>query len=159
MCFAVLACSQPMLESYGCACMSRTYTTQEIAEYRALAARNDIEGLWEMRTYYQWRAWEHPTGDPDYVREMAESDAYLNRLIELGDVRAIKTRLESLYWDLNEEGAPLADRKRAYADAVSLLDEHRQIATTHTDIHDPDRPVVSMRTALDSSLEALKAEE
>lgn len=95
----IAGCSQSAFETYGCACASRTYTTEEIADYRAGAARGDINALAEMQEYHIWRMDAQPVNSDKYRREEKLQRAYFERRIRLHDPKALDDEVHRLVYD------------------------------------------------------------
>lgn len=116
----IAACSQPMLETYGCACASRTYTKEEIDGYRAGAARNDPAALAQMAEYYLvWRASDHPVGSAELGREQAIGEAFRQRALAAHEPRTVNDEVEQLLFEAADDhatpGQQLSLLKRAQA--------------------------------------------
>ncbi|MFT4027055.1 MAG: hypothetical protein QM676_09680 [Novosphingobium sp.] len=116
----IAACSQSALETYGCACESRSYTAEEIAGYRAGAARNDLRSLREMQEYYQWRRDDQPLGSQPYKENERLVQEYLNRRLALFDPGAMQGEFERYMLRSLDDG--LAPQER-----IDLLKRARDV--------------------------------
>jgi hypothetical protein len=138
----IAACSQSVLETYGCACASRSYTKEEIAGYRSAAAKNDLKALAEMEEYYMWRGGELPDNSTQKKKEQKLERSYRLRRLDLNDPVALEDELDHLisggtYWaETNTK-----DRERALLKAKDYATRLSNDTWTH-DIWDPKRPQI-----------------
>lgn len=148
----VAACSQSALETYGCACESRTYAQEEIEGYRAGAARNDLKALAEMQEYHMWRSEEHQPGSREYKLEAAAEEGFRQRRIALRDPEAIKDEVDRLLYDEAFEeisqSQRLANLKRAHALSEYLVGDGQQML----DFKNDGRPWIATRDYISREL-------
>lgn len=149
------ACSQSVLETYGCACVSRTYTKEEIEGYRTGAARNDLKALAEMQEYHMWRSQDHHPNSEKYKRETAAEEGFRQRRIALRDPEAIDEEVNRLLYDAAFEDMPksaqLANLQRAQVLSKHLVGDGLEML----DYGDDDRQLISTRDYIDRELNAL----
>ena len=154
-CLLVVGCSQSALETYGCACASRTYTAEELAGYRAGAARGELPALEEMEEYYHWRAAEHDRETPDYVREDRQRRHYRALRIARKDPDVLTEEADSLMMAAAFDDLP---RDRQLASLRRARDYIRQIPhpTRVIDLKDPARQYIDPVRYLDREIAALE---
>jgi hypothetical protein len=121
----LVACSQPLLETYGCACAGRSYSAEELASYRDGAAKGDLTALAEMQEYHMWRSDEF-RDTPAYTRERRQMQFYLDRRVALRDPDAIEEKVNDLIT------ASLSSHITAKA-RLNLLQQARSTALLHAD--------------------------
>jgi hypothetical protein len=134
----VIACSQSTLEKYGCACASRTYTTEEIAQYKAGAARNDLKALAEMEEYHMWRGSELADGSEAKKKEEKLQRAFRVRRLTLNDPKALEDEVQHLAMGSHWREIHPDDREKALVKAIDYAKRH-PARITLTDIWDPAR--------------------
>lgn len=155
-CVVVVACSQPLLETYGCACASRSYTQEELAEYRSLAERNDPRGLEEMEEYHSWRSGEYPTDSDEYRRETRIIRGYFKRRLATGDRDAVDEEIWNFYFRGMDEDLSLQARVEAIRAAKALVEQYPEYNQTLIDISDEGRPELPAQIVLDGALRLLE---
>lgn len=124
------ACSQPLLETYGCACAGRSYTADEIASYRTGAARNDLASLAEMQAYHGWRKLEHSSDSEAYAAEEHLEQNYFSKRLALNDPAAIENEVGRLWHEVvfDDVERPIEQLRRAqsllarYSGRMALFD-------------------------------------
>ncbi len=150
----IVSCAQPGIETYGCACDSRTYTQVELSGYRAGALRGDLKSLKEMQEYYAWRGDEQKPGDPGYLVNMQTSRMFFERRLAELDPEAIGQFVDEVtcYRDhKHPDQLALTEMKRAYR-LVSQL--KRKIIATDCD--DDQRREIEASTYLRREIGALE---
>lgn len=148
----VASCTQSALETYGCACASRTYTTEEIAGYRAGAAKNDLKALAEMEEYHMWRGGEQLDGSVEKKQEEKKERAYRVRRLALNDPAALEDEIGHLisggtYWAETET----KDRERALLKAKDYA-KRLPKEMWQTDVWDPKRRDMKLLEYIDREL-------
>jgi hypothetical protein len=136
------ACTQSAFEKYGCACDSRTYTVDEIAEYRAGAAKNDLEALAQMEEYHRWRTHGVSEGSPKYQEEEAKERSYYLRRLALNDPEVLRNEAAELSWTASASEMSTKDREQALLKAMdfALRDSGEMVLV---DEFDPERKEVN----------------
>lgn len=122
----LLLATLPTIESYGCACGRRTYTSLETAWYRTGAALNRLSAIEEMETYHGWRQRSFEEGSDAYLVEVREQRRYFERQLLLDSRRAVNLEVRRLYGSaLTQEGA----------DPLGLLESARSLLarSSHAD--------------------------
>jgi len=151
-CLLVVGCSQSLLETYGCACDSRTYTAEEIADYRSAAARDDLVGLAQMEEYHWWRSQE---GSLDFRREDRMRQHYRNRRLALRDPDALEEEVEDLIYraafDEDSESEQLTLLMHA-----KFYNEQIPGGATSIDLKDPRRRDIAASRYLDREIAHLE---
>ncbi|WP_150122874.1 hypothetical protein [Porphyrobacter sp. LM 6] len=140
------------METYGCACASRSYTKEEIEGYRAGAARNDLNALAEMQEYHVWRAQEHDPDSQEYKLEKAAEEGFRQRRIALRDPEAIDDEVSRLLYeeafDELSQSQRLINLKRAKALSVYLVGDGLRMS----DYKNDDRPWIATRDYISREL-------
>lgn len=151
----IAACTQSALETYGCACASRSYTAEEISAYRAGAAKNDLKALAEMEEYYMWRRMEHDEGSAEYRKEAKLERSYRARRLALNDPKAIEIELDDLIWKAVRRNSDTKVRERALVEAGRLAAKH-QPTLFLTDVQDPQRKQIDAMKFIERELELVR---
>ncbi len=152
----IAACTQSALETYGCACASRTYTVEEIAGYRAGAVKNDLKALAEMEEYHMWRGSEWADGSVSKKREEQLERSYRVRRLALNDPVALEDEIDHLisgaiYWRETDT----KDRERALLKARDYA-KRLPKEVWESDIWDPKRRKIEAVKYIDRELNYLR---
>jgi hypothetical protein len=157
-CLLLVAASQSALETYGCACASRTYTAEEIATYRAGAAKGDLADLAQMEEYYSWRSWEHDEGSLAFRREDRRRQYFRDRRLALRDPIALHEEANNLMSDAAFNGLSRTERLTALRQARAYIRQLPRVPLT-TDRRDPLRRDIDAIRYLDREIGRLLAIE
>lgn len=157
-CLLLVGASQPALESYGCACASRTYTAEEVAAYRAGAARGDLADLAQMEEYYMWRSGEHEEGSAAFRREDRRRQYYRDQRLALRDTDALREEANNLMYDAAFRNISPAERLAALRKARGYVRQLPRVPMT-TDLRDPRRRDINAVRYLDREIALLLAAE
>ena len=134
------ACSQPMLETYGCACASRTYTKEEIDGYRAGATRDDPAALAQMEEYYSvWRASNHPQGSAAERREKAIGAVFRQKALAVHEPGIVGEEVARLLMDASDHHLAPEQQLSLLQQAQVQLPYLRDPYLVWPDLKDPKR--------------------
>lgn len=152
----IASCTQSALETYGCACASRTYTTEEIAGYRALAEKNDVKALAQMEEYHSWRGSDYAEGSAGRQREDNLERSFRVRRLALNDPIALEDEIDHLitgaiYWRETDT----IDRQRALLKAKDYA-KRLPMQIREIDIWDPKRREIEAVKYIDRELQYLQ---
>lgn len=150
------ACSQSMLETYGCPCAERTYTKEEIAGYRGGAARGDLNAMAEMQEYHGWRAGEYDPGSPEYAQEAAMGESFRQRRIALRDPEAIRDEVIGLLIDSASDELPKSTQMENLQRAQVLSEFLTGDGLVMPDLKRDDRRDILTRDYISRELAALR---
>lgn len=155
-CLFLVGASQPALETYGCACASRTYTTEEVAGYRAGAANGDLSALAEMEEYYGWRADEHDRGTEAFRQEDRRRRYYRGLRLAHRDPDALQEEANNLMSDAAFGNLTITEKLAALRKAQGYVRQLPQVPMT-TDRRDPRRRDINAGRYLDREIGRLLA--
>lgn len=151
----LLACSQPMVESYGCSCANRTYTLSEIKAYRTGAARNEPKALAEMQQYYEWRSWAYKDGSPEHLHEAKIARSFFERRLAINDQEALSQEVGGLLYDTAFEDMSHTLREQKLRRARLYASKQRGDVTT-IDLWDDERNMIDTLTYIDRELRYMR---
>lgn len=148
----IAACTQSALESYGCACESRTYSIDEIAGYRADAARGDVKALAEMQEYYMWRKGEHQLSSAEYKREERMEESFRQRRLIASDPGAIEGEVNRLVYEATFEDDLSDQQRRANLMKARGYAGRLRQPLTMRDYNDDARPTIMVLDYIEREL-------
>ena len=154
-CLLIAACSQSALETYGCACASRTYTQEEIAGYRAGAARGDHKALAEMQEYHMWRQQDQPADSAEYQHEKELERSFFERRIELNDPEALEEKIGMLLQEAWFEKSLTEEQRRSKLLKAREYAARAPQPLTMFDYRDDDRAEITVHRYIERELRML----
>jgi hypothetical protein len=151
----VAACGQQVFETYGCACESRTYTKEEIAQYRADAARGDLEALAEMEEYYRWRAEDYGIGRSAQLENDRIRQKFHDERIARNDPKALEKDINDLIFEVELSLESRSEKLTALRQARQYALRMPEIPSI-IDLQDDDRKDIDAVFYIDREIAALE---